>query len=133
VLRRLTPALAVVLGLGVVLVPLRAWSVPPRWSAARCRARTVSRHDRAAQATLDTATGAIRVWIYDTSTDAVIAERTVSAPHWRSSVGEQCTAMGIAGAEIARTPGRRLAARVEVSVGDLCERRAPRCAVVDLR
>jgi len=134
VLQRFVPwSVAVVLGLCVLLGPARASSLPPRWSASACRARTAPRHDRAAEARLDAATGAIRVWIYDTASDAVIAERTVAGPRWRSSVGEPCAAMGIAAAEIARAPRGRLAVRVEVSVGDLCERRAPRCAVVDLR
>ena len=51
-------------------------------------------------------------------------EQTIEGPHWQSPLGEPCQAMGVAGADFVRL-GAHVAIRIEVSVSDLCETRAP--------
>jgi hypothetical protein len=68
--------------------------------------------------------GRVHVRITDAA-DASLFETVVPGPRWRSSVGEECTAMGVASADLVRVRGR-IVVLLEVSVGDLCERGALR-------
>ena len=101
-----------------------------RWSARACAGRGLPVREQSAEATV-LPDGTIRVRIVDQGSDAVLGERIVTAPTWHTRAGAHCTAMGIADAAIVRS-GRARAVRVEISVGDLCERNAPRCTVVTL-
>lgn len=117
-----------VLLLAVASWPAAAQQGAVRWSARACGARAVRIAGQQAEATL-LGNGKVQVRIVDPANDALIAERVVDPPTWRTRAGADCTAMGIAGAELTRV-GRTAAVKVEISVGDLCERNAPRCAVV---
>src|SRR5678815_1957924 len=118
--------LAVLFAALLVSIPAVGQSPPPavRWSAAACRGRGVYADSRDSEASVSD-DGHVTVRVKD-SAGALLGERTVDGPHWRTRFND-CQAMGIASTDFVRVHGR-LAVRVEVSVGDLCDRGAPRCA-----
>lgn len=73
----------------------------------------------------------VRVTRLVNEVDQITFQQTVDGPHWRSPVGEQCQAMGVAGADFVRLRGR-IAVRVQVSVSDLCETRALAYTIIAL-